>query len=135
MTSSVMRALRLAAFLCCLPTTAFAQRSLHWDRLQVTAHLDAGGTLQVVETQTMVFTGDWNGGERTFNIRPRQKLIFRRNLSGQRHRVAAADGRREPGQRRRLRMDRQQDASLAQPSADRSTLQQHARFATSCGTT
>src|SRR5262245_45002671 len=72
-----MRVLRLAAFLLCVPATAFAQHELHWDALEVTAHLDANGHLQVAETQTMVFTGDWNGGERTFNIRPRQKLILR----------------------------------------------------------
>jgi hypothetical protein len=59
-----------------LPSNAFAQRTLHWDALQVTAHLDGRGNLQVAETQTMVFTGDWNGGERKFNIRPRQKLIL-----------------------------------------------------------
>ena len=72
-----MRVLRLAAFLLCFPATAFAQRELHWDALEVTALLDANGHLQVAETQTMVFTGDWNGGERTFDIRPRQKLILR----------------------------------------------------------
>lgn len=72
-----MRVLRLAAFLLCFPTTVFAQRELHWDALEVTAHLDANGHLQVAETQTMVFTGDWNGGERTFNIRPRQQLVLR----------------------------------------------------------
>lgn len=55
---------------------ALAQRQLHWDRLDVEAKLEADGTLSVVETQTMVFTGDWNGGERTFNIRPRQSLRF-----------------------------------------------------------
>jgi predicted membrane protein DUF2207 len=71
------RVLRLAAFLLCFPATAFAQRALHWDALEVTAHLDANGHLEVAETHTMVFTGDWNGGERTFNIRPRQKLILR----------------------------------------------------------
>jgi hypothetical protein len=72
-----MRALRLAAFVLCFPAAAFAQRDLHWDALEVAAHLDGNGHLQVAETQTMVFTGDWNGGERTFNIRPRQKLILR----------------------------------------------------------
>ena len=61
--------------LCCLtPADAFAQRELHWDKLEVEAHLNADGTLTVAETQTMIFTGDWNGGERVFNIRPRQKL-------------------------------------------------------------
>src|SRR5215510_5809221 len=70
------RALRLAVLLLCFPSSVFAQRTLHWDGLQVTAHLDAQGTLQVAETHTMVFTGDWNGGERQFNIRPRQKLTL-----------------------------------------------------------
>ena len=42
----------------------------------VDAQLDAEGRLHVTETQGMVFTGDWNGGERKFNIRPRQKLSF-----------------------------------------------------------
>ena len=39
------------------------------------AHLEADGRLVVTETQAIVFTGDWNGGERTFNIRPRQQLL------------------------------------------------------------
>ncbi len=59
-----------------LPVNAFAQRELHWSSLEVTAHLDADGTLNVTEAQTLVFTGDWNGGERTFNIRPRQSLTL-----------------------------------------------------------
>lgn len=57
-----------------LPAGALAQRALHWDNVDVAAHLDAEGRLLVTETQTIVFTGDWNGGERRFNIRPRQKL-------------------------------------------------------------
>ncbi len=59
-----------------LASPALAQRQLHWDRLDVEATLGADGTLSVVETQTMVFSGDWNGGERTFNLRPRQTLRF-----------------------------------------------------------
>ena len=59
-----------------LPDSAFAQRELHWSSLEVTAHLDASGTLNVTEAQTIVFTGDWNGGERTFDIRPRQQLTL-----------------------------------------------------------
>lgn len=65
-----------------IPRIALAQRELHWDRLDVDARLDATGTLQVTETQAMVFTGDWNGGERTFNIRPQQKLSFIRISRG-----------------------------------------------------
>ena len=57
-----------------LPAGALAQRTLHWDTVDVAAHLDAEGRLLVTETQTMVFNGDWNGGERRFNIPPRQKL-------------------------------------------------------------
>ena len=53
-----------------------AERELHWDALDVEAHLDADGVLDVIERHTMVFTGDWNGGERVFNVRPRQKLEF-----------------------------------------------------------
>jgi uncharacterized membrane protein YgcG len=57
--------------------SALAQgRQLYWDTLSVKARLEADGRLQVEERQSMVFTGDWNGGERTFNIRPRQGLTF-----------------------------------------------------------
>src|SRR5262245_23479395 len=59
-----------------LPGAAFAQRRLYWDALDVTARLDAGGELHVTETQTIVFNGDWNGGERRFTVRPRQQLHF-----------------------------------------------------------
>jgi uncharacterized membrane protein YgcG len=43
-------------------------RSLYWDAMEVTAHLDADGSLHVTEHQEMVFDGAWNGGERDFNI-------------------------------------------------------------------
>jgi hypothetical protein len=65
-----------AIVLTLVPRAALAQRQLHWDELAVTARLDAGGMLDVEERQVMVFTGDWNGGERIFNIRPRQTLDF-----------------------------------------------------------
>jgi uncharacterized membrane protein YgcG len=57
--------------------TAAAQdgtRTLHWRRIEVDARLDAAGRLRVIERQAMVFTGAWNGGERTFNLRPGQRL-------------------------------------------------------------
>jgi hypothetical protein len=57
---------------------AAAQRELHWDRLDVEARLDAAGSLHVTETHAMVFIGDWNGGERKFNIRRQQRLMFTR---------------------------------------------------------
>jgi hypothetical protein len=60
----------------CLPHTVLAQRALHWESVEVDATLDSAGNLRVAETQTMAFTGDWNGGERRFNIRPRQKLTL-----------------------------------------------------------
>jgi uncharacterized membrane protein YgcG len=55
---------------------ALAQRNLYWNAFDVVAHLDAGGRLHVTETQTMVFSGEWNGGERRFDLRPRQTLSF-----------------------------------------------------------
>jgi hypothetical protein len=61
---------------CLAPADVQAQRELHWEALDVEARLDAQGTLHVVETQRMVFTGEWNGGERQFDIRPRQGLVF-----------------------------------------------------------
>jgi len=51
---------------------AAAQRSLHWEELNVAARLDADGRLHVSETQTMVLSGDWNGGERRFWKRARE---------------------------------------------------------------
>ena len=49
---------------------------MYWARIDVDATLAADGRLRVAEMQTMVFTGDWNGGERRFNIRPRQNLAL-----------------------------------------------------------
>src|SRR4051812_17111841 len=63
--------------LCSVTPGVFAAgRELHWDALDVEARLDARGVLDVIERHSMVFTGDWNGGERTFNLRPSQKLEF-----------------------------------------------------------
>src|SRR5215510_2362421 len=61
---------------CVAPRAQAAERELHWDALDVEAHLDADGVLDVIERHTMVFTGDWNGGERVFNVRARHKLEF-----------------------------------------------------------
>lgn len=49
-------------------------RTLHWRSLEVSARLDAAGALHVRERHAMVFSGDWNGGERTFDVRPGQEL-------------------------------------------------------------
>lgn len=85
---------RLAAVLPLLlaATSVRAQdRSLHWDELAVQARLDAEGTLHVRERQTMVFTGDWNGGERRFNLRLGERLKL-----GRISRVDPATGREIP---------------------------------------
>lgn len=52
------------------------EKSLHWRALDVRARLDADGRLHIVERQAIVFTGDWNGGERVFRIFPGQRLDF-----------------------------------------------------------
>jgi uncharacterized membrane protein YgcG len=49
-------------------------RSLHWSSIDVDATIGRDGVLEVAETQAFVFDGDWNGGERTFNVRYRQTL-------------------------------------------------------------
>src|SRR5262245_53245648 len=71
------RAPRLAAAVgaAWLLAAAGAQaRELYWKSLDVRARLEADGTLAVAETQAMVFTGDWNGGERSFNVRSGQEI-------------------------------------------------------------
>lgn len=60
-----------------LAAPAFA-RSLHWNAIDVDARLDRDGNLHVVERQEMVFDGDWNGGERDFNLRPGQDVEIHR---------------------------------------------------------
>ncbi|MCB1036123.1 MAG: hypothetical protein KDD47_20035, partial [Acidobacteria bacterium] len=47
-------------------------RELYWQSLKVQAFLDRGGLLHIEERQEMVFTGDWNGGERVFRLRSGQ---------------------------------------------------------------
>jgi len=54
------------------------ERQLHWRALDVAARLDADGRLHVVERHHMVFTGDWNGGERDFRVMPGQSLTVER---------------------------------------------------------
>jgi len=54
------------------------ERRLSWRELAVHARLDAEGRLHVVERHAMVFTGDWNGGERIFNTRFGQRLDIQR---------------------------------------------------------
>lgn len=54
------------------------ERSLYWSDLTVNARLDADGRLHVRERHAMVFTGDWNGGERKFRLVVEQDFEFKR---------------------------------------------------------
>ena len=61
----------------CYPDGArAASRALHWRELSVQARLDADGRLHVSERQVMVFTGDWNGGERSFRLAGEHELTL-----------------------------------------------------------
>ena len=53
-------------------------KSLHWRAVDVNARLDRDGNLHVVERQTIVFDGDWNGGERDFGLRSGQNVHVHR---------------------------------------------------------
>ena len=68
-----MRRLFIVVLVAVAASSAFA-KSLHWRDLAVAARLDADGVLHVVERQTIVFDGDWNGSERTFRLRGGQSL-------------------------------------------------------------
>ncbi|MBN1569790.1 MAG: DUF2207 domain-containing protein [Acidobacteria bacterium] len=54
------------------------EQSLYWRDLTVNARLDADGRLHVKERHAMVFTGDWNGGERKFRLDLGQSFDFER---------------------------------------------------------
>jgi len=76
--------LGLAVLLAAAWPAAAQPRSLHWRALEVAAELDRDGRLHVRERHYMVFTGDWNGGERRFRLEKGQSL--------QLHRVTRLDG-------------------------------------------
>ena len=88
-------ALAFVAMTLAIPVSAQAARSLHWDAIEVEAHLDARGKLQVRETQHMVFDGDWNGGERRFALGRNQRLdmtgMMRIDAQGQPHPMTMGD--------------------------------------------
>lgn len=76
------RLLPLFLLLCALlfGTTALADE-LRWRSLDVTARIDDDGTLHASERHTMIFDGEWNGGQRTIPLRafpPPQQLTFDR---------------------------------------------------------
>src|SRR5215831_17715587 len=95
-----------------------AERELHWDSLDVDARLAADGVLDVTERHTMIFTGDWNGGERVFNVRPWQKLEF---ISLER--IDESTGRAQP-----LRETARPDAVDEYTWANRQTLRWRSRL-------
>jgi len=64
----------LAVVAALLLPAGLSARELSWRALEVTAKLESDGTLAVSEMHAMVFTGDWNGGERTFRLEPGQRL-------------------------------------------------------------
>src|SRR5687767_14454696 len=70
--------MRKTVFLCLLALAAIRAdaRELHWRELAVRARLQDDGALRIEERQTMVFTGDWNGGERIFRVEPHQRLTI-----------------------------------------------------------
>ncbi len=70
------KGVRLAIVLGLLATGVADARTLHWRALEVDARLDAAGVLHVLESQMMVFSGNWNGGERVFRVEPGQQLRF-----------------------------------------------------------
>lgn len=45
---------------------------MYWNAVDVTAHVNADGSLRVRERQEFVFDGAWNGGERRFDLRAGQ---------------------------------------------------------------
>ncbi len=78
-TMLTIKRLLLAVLCLALALPAAAQeKTLAWDEIAVTARLDAAGKLHVRERQTIVFNGDWNGGERSFTNRVNQDLDIER---------------------------------------------------------
>jgi len=60
------------------PPAAPIPRRLYWDELAVDARLDDDARLHVAERHAIVFSGDWNGAERTFRLAPGQSLTLHR---------------------------------------------------------
>ena len=63
-----MKRILLLTLLLVAASQAYA-KTLRWRDFAVTAHLDSAGRLHVSERHTILFDGDWNGGERTFHRR------------------------------------------------------------------
>jgi len=74
MTSLRMKMVLVFCLLLAASVSNAQARTLHWQSLDVQARLDAAGALHVTERHAMVFDGDWNGGERTFQLRAWHRL-------------------------------------------------------------
>lgn len=87
------RHLRAVALLLAVAAAALPaqERELHWRSIDVDARLDGDGVLHVRERQVMVFTGDWNGGERRFDVRLGQRFRLERLA-----RIDSVNGRAVP---------------------------------------
>ena len=53
-------------------------RELFWRSIDVVARVEADGSFSVAETQAMVMSGDWNGGERVLRVGPGQSVRVER---------------------------------------------------------
>lgn len=53
-------------------------RELFWRSIDVVARIEPDGSLRVAETQALVMTGDWNGGERILRVAPGQSVRVER---------------------------------------------------------
>ncbi len=69
-------AMLFVAALCIAAPAQSQLRSLHWRSIVIDATLDADGRLHARERQSIVFNGDWNGGERSFTIADGQEFHF-----------------------------------------------------------
>ena len=75
-----MRHILSAVIVAALIASPLQAKSLYWKSIDVNARLDREGILHISERQKMVFDGDWNGGERRFNVGIGQKLQLERLL-------------------------------------------------------
>ncbi|MBI3790287.1 MAG: DUF2207 domain-containing protein [Gemmatimonadetes bacterium] len=106
-----------------LTPLAAQDRTIGWPSVTVDAVLDANGQLHVRERQVVRFTGDWNGGQRRFDVRAYQwvtldSLLRLDTASGawihlQSGSTAAVDGYEWRNQRVRWRSRRESDPPFA----------------------
>lgn len=51
-------------------------KTLDWDQIEVDAYLDKDGSLEITETQSIRFSGDWNGAYRRYDLGLGEKIKF-----------------------------------------------------------